>query len=130
MRAFKIVAYVIGVSQLALGAIYLLAPIWFITWQGLTTPAADAAYPMAMLAGRFLVYGVGMFVIANDPIKHRFWAQGMIAIQLVDLGAGLFLVATGTVALAHAALPIFDAALFAGALYVTLGWAQRQNALA
>ncbi len=128
MRSFKIVAYVIGVSQLALAALYFIAPVWFITWQGLTVPAADIGYPLGMLAGRFLVYGVGMFIIAQDAEKHQFWARGMIAIQLLDLAAGAFYVATGVVAIADAALPMFDAVLFAGAIYVTLGWALKVKA--
>jgi hypothetical protein len=128
MRSFKIVAYVIGVSQLALAAIYFLAPVWFVTWQGLTVPAADIGYPLGMLAGRFLVYGVGMFVIAQDPEKHQFWARGMIGIQVLDFAAGAFYVATGVVAIADAALPLFDAALFAAAIYVTLGWALKEKA--
>ena len=116
MALLKIISYVIGVSQLALGALYLLTPIWFINWQGLSAMAPDAAYPLAMLGGRFLVYGVGMFLIAQAPDKHRFWGLGMVAIQVIDLTAGLFYVATGVVPLADAALPMFDAALFAGLL--------------
>lgn len=126
MRLFKIVAIIIGISQLVLGALYFIAPVWFITWQGLSVPAADIGYPLGMLAGRFLVYGVGMFVIARAPVENLFWARGMIAIQLLDLAAGLFYVASGTVALANAALPMFDAVLFALALHLTLGRAVKE----
>ncbi len=116
MTRLRIVASIIGISQLALGALYLFAPLWFIAWQGLAPMAPDAAYPLGMLAGRFLVYGVGMFLIARDPVRHAAWAWGMVVIQLVDLAVGGFYVAIGVVALANAALPMFDAALFAGAL--------------
>ncbi len=124
MTRIRIIASIIGVSQLVLGALYLFAPLWFIAWQGLTPMAPDAAYPLGMLAGRFLVYGVGMFLIARDPARHAFWAWGMVAIQLIDLAVGGFYVASGVVGLAEAALPMVDAALFAAAL----SWALRAPA--
>ena len=122
MTPIRIVASIIGISQLALGALYLFAPLWFISWQGLTPMAPDAAYPLGMLAGRFLVYGVGMFLIAGAPTRFAPWAWGMVAIQLIDLAVGAFYVATGMVGLADAAFPMFDAVLFAGALT----WAMRR----
>ena len=67
MTPIRIIASVIGISQLALGALYLFAPLWFIAWQGLTPMAPDGAYPLGMLAARFLVYGAGMFLIARAP---------------------------------------------------------------
>ena len=112
MTKLKIVCYVIGVSQLALGGLYLFAPGWFINWQNLTAIAPDHAYPLAMLAARFLVYGVGMFVIARNFEQNRFWLNGMIAIQAIDLLAGLFYTATGIVNIADAGIPMFNAALF------------------
>ncbi|MBL4873668.1 MAG: hypothetical protein JKY41_09810 [Rhodobacteraceae bacterium] len=112
MKKLQIVCYVIGVSQLALGGLYLFAPAFFIAWQELGPITADMGYPLAMLAGRFLVYGVGMFVIARAPEKNAFWLDGMIAIQVVDLAAGLFYVATGIVPLSSAMVPMFNATLF------------------
>lgn len=128
MRPFVIVARVVGLSQLALAALYLFAPIRFVTWQGLTPPAADACYPLAMLGARFLVYGVGMFILATDPRRHLFWARGMIVIQLLDLAAGAVYVATGAVAAGDAALPMVNASLFAAALALTLPGALRHAA--
>jgi len=118
----RIIASIIGISQLALGALYLLTPLWFVSWQGLTPMAPDAAYPLGMLAGRFLVYGVGMFLIAGAPGRFAPWAWGMVAIQLIDLAVGGFYVATGVVGWADAALPMVDAVLFA----VMLSWAMRR----
>lgn len=112
MKKLQIVCYVIGVSQLALGGLYLFAPAFFIAWQELGPITADLGYPLAMLAGRFLVYGVGMFVIARAPEKNAFWLDGMIAIQLIDLAAGLFYVFSGVVPFAAAAVPMFNATLF------------------
>lgn len=116
MTYLRLVARIIGISQLALGALYIAAPGWFIAWQGLTPIAPDQGYPLAMLAARFLVYGVGMFVIARDPARHAFWLFGMVAIQAIDLAAGIGYVSTGVVAFEHAALPMFNATLFILAL--------------
>ena len=112
MKYFKILCYIIGVSQLVLGALYLFCPQAFIAWQGLSEIGRDINYPLAMLAARFLVYGVGMFVIASDPARYRIWADGMIAIQMIDLAAGLYYTGTGVVHMADSAVPMFNAALF------------------
>ena len=127
MHAYALTARIIGLSQLVLGGLYLAAPLWFVAWQGLTPPAPDAAYPLAMLGARFLVYGFGMFVIARDPVRHIFWARGMIAIQVIDLAAGLWVVFSGIVALEAALLPIVNAAIFAIAQIVTLGLSGRRT---
>lgn len=118
MTLFKGLCYLVGVGQLALGAIYLLMPQAFIAWQGLSPIAADIAYPFSMLAGRFIVYGVGMFVIAKDPVANRFWLFGMIAIQAIDLAGGLFYTFSGVVALEHSAFPMFNATWIMVALFL------------
>ena len=79
MNRFSVVCTLIGLSQLVLGALYLFAPQWFVAWQGLSAIGADIGYPLAMLAARFLVYGVGMIVIARNPGRYGIWLDGMIA---------------------------------------------------
>ena len=118
MNIFKGLCYLIGAIQIILGAVYLFMPQAFIAWQGLSAIGADIGYPFAMLAGRFIVYGVGMFIIANDPVKNRFWLFGMIAIQMFDLAAGLFYTLSGTVALEHSAFPMFNATWIIIGLYL------------
>ncbi len=108
----KVLLRVIGVVQLILGAFYLFLPLQFLSMQGLSTPGADNAYPLGMLAARFLAYGIGMFFIARDPEKNSFWVNNMILIQAVDLAVGIFYTATGIVALSHSIFPMFNAALF------------------
>ena len=112
MRKLKVLLIVIGVVQLVLGALYLFAPLQFLTLMGHSTPEADIAYPLGMLAARFLAYGVGMFYIARAPEKQLFWINNMIFIQAIDLAVGVFYTATGVVGLQLSGLPMFDAALF------------------
>lgn len=112
MNRLKILLYVIGVVQLVLGALYLAIPLTFLDLMNHSLPADDIAYPLGMLAARFIAYGVGMFVIAQDPLRHRFWIDNMVLIQVIDLGAGLVYTATGAVALSLSAFPMFNAGLF------------------
>lgn len=112
MKKLKVLLRVIGVVQVILGVLYLLVPKQFLTMQGLSAPGADIAYPLGMLAARFLAYGIGMFFIAREPEKNLFWINNMLLIQAVDLAAGIFYTATDVVALAHSAFPMFNAALF------------------
>lgn len=108
----KVLLRVIGVVQLVLGALYLFLPLQFLSMQGLSTPGADNAYPLGMLAARFLAYGIGMFYIARAPEKNLFWINNMILIQAVDLAVGIFYTAIGIVALTHSGFPMFNATLF------------------
>lgn len=112
MTKLKVLLRVIGVVQVILGLLYLFVPKLFLTIQGLSTPGAGIAYPLGMLAARFLAYGFGMFFIVREPEKNLFWINNMILIQAVDLAVGIFYTATGVVALAHSALPMFNATLF------------------
>jgi hypothetical protein len=121
----KVFLIVVGLVQLILGLAYLLVPLDFLRWMGHTVPAADLNYPLGMLAARFLAYGLGMFVIAQAPVPHRFWLRNMVLIQIVDLGVGLFYTATGTVPLTLSAFPMFNAALIA----LLLWWWQPRAAL-
>lgn len=108
----KVLLRVIGIVQLILGAFYLFLPLQFLSMQGLSTPGADNAYPLGMLAARFLAYGIGMFFVARAPEKNLFWINNMILIQAVDLAVGIFYTAVGTVALTHSGFPMFNATLF------------------
>lgn len=112
MKRLKTLLRLIGVVQIVLGLLYLFAPLSFLALLGHTTPEADIAYPLGMLAARFLAYGVGMFFIASAPEEHGFWINNMILIQAVDLAVGIFYTATGAVGLALSAFPMFNATLF------------------
>ena len=108
----KVLLRVIGVVQLVLGLVYLFIPMQFLGMMGHSIPQADIAYPLGMLAARFLAYGVGMLFIAREPEKQLFWINNMILIQAVDLAVGVFYTVTGIVGLSHSAFPMFNATLF------------------
>ena len=108
----KVLLRSIGVVQLALGALYLFVPMRFLALMGHSVPPADLAYPLGMLAARFLAYGLGMFFIAGAPEKRLFWLNNMILIQALDLIVGLFYTATGVLSLSLSGFPMFNATLF------------------
>ena len=112
MTKTKIVCYIIAASQFILGALFLFAPQFFMELQGFSPIGKDIGYTLSMLAGRFLIYGVGMILIAREPVKYRVWLDGMIAIQAIDLLGGLYYTFTGVVGLAISGIAMFDAALF------------------
>lgn len=112
MNKTTIVCYIIALSQFILGALFLFAPQFFMELQGFSPIGADIGYTLSMLAGRFLVYGVGMILIAREPVKYRVWLDGMMAIQAIDLLGGLYYTFSGTVGLALSGVAMFDAALF------------------
>ena len=108
----KVLLRIIGGVQLILGALYLFIPMQFLALMGHSAPNADIAYPLGMLAARFLAYGIGMFFIANDPEKNLFWINNMIIVQAVDLVTGIFYTVTGVVGLSLSGFPMFNATLF------------------
>jgi hypothetical protein len=95
-----------------LGLMYLFIPMQFLGMMGNSVPEADIAYPLGMLAARFLAYGVGMLFIAREPEKQLFWINNMILIQELDLAMGIFYTVTGIVGFSHSAFPMFNATLF------------------
>lgn len=114
----KIMLMVVGIVQLVLGVLYLVAPQLILQLMGHSHPAADIQYPLGMLAARFLAYGVGMFVIARAPLQYRFWILNMIFIQLIDLAVGFIYTVNGTITLSLSGFPMFNASLIALLLWI------------
>ena len=112
MKILKYTPYLVGISQLILGALYLFMPLDFLAMQGNSPVEPDIGYPLSMLAARFLVYGVGMFYIARAPLQNMVWLYGMVAIQAIDLAGGLYYTGTGVVALANSGVAMFNATFF------------------
>lgn len=119
----KVFLMIVGVVQVVLGFLYLLFPHAFLHAMGHSIPMNDINYPFGMLAARFLAYGVGMFVIANNPGKHAFWIKNMVFIQVVDLAVGIFYTLNGTIPLSLSGFPMFNATLIAALLWI---WRPKQ----
>ncbi len=118
MKKLQVLLRVVGVVQLVLGVGYLLFPHVLLQAMGHSAIAADIAYPLGMLASRFLVYGALLLLIARNPIANRLLISGMVFIQLIDLAVGLFYTAQGTVGLALSAFPMFNATVIALLLWL------------
>lgn len=114
---FRIALRVVGSIQIVLGLAYLLAPDQFLATMGHSQPAADLLYPLGMLSARFLAYGIGLWIISADPVKHILWIRLMAFIQLIDLAVGVFYTATGVVPISLSAFPMFNA-IWIGLLFV------------
>ena len=112
MKKLQSLLILIGIVQLVLGALFLLAPQAIMGMMGLTVPPADSGYMLGMLAARFIAFGLGMFWCARAPEENIFWINNMILIQIIDLAAGIFYTATGVVAISSSAFPMFNATLF------------------
>jgi len=107
---------IIGSLQLLLGLLYMFVPERLLSFMGHSTPPADLDYPLAMLAARFIGYGLAFWVISHRPAQYRLWINNMILIQGIDLAAGLFYTLTGTVKLSLSGFPMFNAVWILGLL--------------
>ena len=99
----------VGGIQILLGILYLFAPDFILSSMGHSIPAADIHYPLAMLAARFLGYGIALVYISRAPRPHVLWINVMILIQAIDLAAGTFYTATGVVSVSLSGFPMFNA---------------------
>src|ERR1700733_5327067 len=104
MRVMRAALITIGIIQILVGATLLVRPATLQTLLHLQ-PAAPAwvNYILAMSAARIIGYGVGMFVAAGAPWRHRDWINTMIAIQAVDFIATAAYLANGVLQLGHVA---------------------------
>ena len=108
----KILAFVIGVSQILLGFALLFIPDLFFSTLGFSSATSDQKYLYGQLAARFLAFGIGMFVIARDPFRHHVWWDLMLLIQLIDLAVGGWGVWGSGVKFSVAAFPMANALIF------------------
>ena len=126
-RLLRPLLILIGVVQLVLGVATALFPTVFFHRMGLAPPPPDNQYMLAMLASRFLAFGVVLLLVARNPTRHRLLLQLMLGIQLLDLTAGLVYTGLGIVDLGVSAFPMTNAAVFAGLLF---WWMPRREEVA
>ncbi len=113
MKKVKVLLWVVGLVQLALGLTYLFAPHAMLHWMGHSPISDDIAYPLGMLSSRFLVYGVLLLVAARSPAEHRLLMLGMAWIQVIDLAAGMYYTLQGVVGITLSGFPMFNATVIA-----------------
>lgn len=124
MNKITYLLYVVGALQIILGIFHLFFPELFLKSTGHTIPQADIYYPLAMLAARFIAYGMAFIYIAKDPVKYILWIKFMILTQLIDLGAGIFYTTSGVVNISDSAIPMFNATWVIALLLL---WMPRQD---
>jgi hypothetical protein len=95
--------------QLLLGILYLAAPQWLLAQMGHSVPPPDLFYPLAMLAARFIAYGIGLWIASREPERHALWFRLMALIQVIDLAAGVVATLSGAVPASLSAFPMFNA---------------------
>lgn len=120
MTYSRFVLGLLALSQLVLGALTLVAPAPFFAAMGLATPPTDTFYLIGMLASRFLVIGVVLVVLARRGAADPIWLGAMLAIQLIDLGVGLYYTGIGVLPLAVSGFPMANAAILSLLLVGTL----------
>ena len=109
MKKLSWLLRLIAVLQLVLGLGFLFAPNLLLQTMGHSIPPEDLHYPLGMLAARFIVYGLVLFVVARYPQQNLLWIDGMIMIQFIDLGVGVFYTIQGVVPFALSWMPMFNA---------------------
>lgn len=109
MKKLSWLLRVVGAIQIVLGILYLFVPAKILLSMGHSVPPPDLDYPLAMLAARFIAYGIALFIIAPKPAGYHLWINTMILIQCIDLGAGVFYTLSGVVNLSLSAFPMFNA---------------------
>ena len=120
----RLTLYVIAFFQLALGAAFLVAPGGTAAALGLAPAPGWTAWLFAMMAARFLGYGVGMLAAARDPQRHRLWIRTMIAVQLVDWVATVGHLVAGEVTLRQVTTAAFLPLVFVAIL---VAWGPRRD---
>ena len=118
MKKLTILLRVVGVIQIVLGLLYLIAPGFILASMGHSAPEPDIYYPLGMLAARFIAYGLAFIYISSEPMKHKLWIYFMILIQAIDLAAGIFYTATGVVTLELSGFAMFNATWIMILLYL------------
>ena len=70
---------IVGVIQITLGLMYLFAPAFILSSMGHSAVASDIHYPLAMLASRFLAYGMAFIYISLfEKINQLNWYKKML----------------------------------------------------
>ncbi len=117
-RLFRAVVYLIAGFQFVLGVGFLVAPGGMARLLGLAAAPGWTGWLFAMMAARFLGYGVGMLCAARDPQRHRLWLDSMVVVQALDWVATVGYLVHGDVTLSQVTTAAFLPVLFVVGLLV------------
>ena len=84
MKVLNLTLQIIGFIQILLGLVFLLVPRQYAEFMNLPVIPDWGLWLFAMMAARFIGYGIGMFAASRDPIKYQLWIDTMIGIQCID----------------------------------------------
>jgi hypothetical protein len=117
MHRLSVLLRLVGVSQLAFGALFVLAPTRAGDVLGLGAAAPGwASWLLVMLGARFLGFALGMFLAARDPARHVGWIDAMILVQVLDWLATLAFLAGGALPLPNVASAVVLPVVFVAGL--------------
>ncbi|OBF59449.1 hypothetical protein A5756_05630 [Mycobacterium sp. 852002-53434_SCH5985345] len=123
MRVLSIALAVLGLIQIANGAVSLVAPSVVAEMYGAPAGSPGVHFLLATAGARFIGYGIGMVAAAWAPRRHQLWIITMLGIQVVDFVAIMVFIADGTFPVSRfgptVALPLV--------WVVVLGWVSMRN---
>jgi hypothetical protein len=108
MKYIRFTLRFIGTVQVLLGLVFMIFPNQFATLVGLELPPDWVLWMFGNMGARFLGFGYGMFLAANDPVKHRSWIVVMLFIQVIDWIFVVYHLLVHSISLSQAATaPVF-----------------------
>ena len=114
----KLTLRLIALVQIVLGLAFLLAPDLTAAALSFAKAPAWTNWLFGMMAARFLGYGYGMLLAANQPWQARSWISSMIGVQAIDWLVTLLYLWRGDVTLAQVTTASFLPVIFIAVLWV------------
>ncbi|MBI3523965.1 MAG: hypothetical protein HY066_05455 [Betaproteobacteria bacterium] len=102
----------IAIVQFVLGLSFLLAPELTAHTLGLSAAPEWTNWLFGMMAARFLGFGYGMLLAAQNPWESRHWIKAMIVIQAIDWIVTLVYLQRGAVSLMQVSTASFLPLIF------------------
>ena len=112
----KYTLYFIGTVQIFFGLNFLLAPKMYPQMVNLENAPDWVSWMLIFTSARMLGFGVGMFVAAQDPVKHKLWIQIMIGLQAIDWIGTILYILLGAVNIIQVSTASFLPLVFIGLL--------------
>lgn len=109
----------IAIVQFVLGLSFLLAPEFTSHAMGLAAAPEWTNWLFGMMAARFLGFGYGMLLAAQNPWEGRHWIKAMIVIQATDWCVTLVYLLRGSVSLMQVSTASFLPVIFVMVLWLT-----------